>query len=265
MNTTCSGCLALLLAVALPVQAAFNDLGNGLVNDTAQDITWLQDANMVKTLCDASDSLWQNWPEPNPAVTNNTGRTKVQICNAGGTLNWHEAEAWVAHMRANSYLGYADWRLPSTGQPDPTCSDYSNDGVDNDMGHRCTGSEMGHLFNAPATDGLENPNNLDDACNPNCFENSGPFLNVTNYWYWSGTESATHPTSAWFFRFSDALQSFVGKIHLPINVWPVRPELTSVSPPDEHQPVPVLNIWGLILLTGVLGLVATFTVRRRYQ
>ena len=39
--------------------AALNDLGNGLVNDDVLDITWMQDANLVKTSCDANNALWQ--------------------------------------------------------------------------------------------------------------------------------------------------------------------------------------------------------------
>jgi len=39
--------------------AALNDLGNGLVNDTTLNITWMKDANLVKSSCDANDALWQ--------------------------------------------------------------------------------------------------------------------------------------------------------------------------------------------------------------
>lgn len=60
--------------------AALTVIDSNLVNDSKQNITWLRDGNHIKTLCDANDTVWQSWPEPNPTVAGNSGRTKNQIC-----------------------------------------------------------------------------------------------------------------------------------------------------------------------------------------
>ena len=101
--------------------AALNDLGNGLVNDTTLNITWMQDANLVKTSCDANNALWQAFDPAALPAAEQSGRTKAQICTANGTLNWFEAEAWMAVLNAQNYLGHNDWRQPATPQPDLTC------------------------------------------------------------------------------------------------------------------------------------------------
>ncbi|MFK5948463.1 MAG: hypothetical protein QM500_06805 [Methylococcales bacterium] len=51
-----------LLGFMQTSQGALTDIGGGFVNDDSLNITWLQDANMVNTLCKANDPLWQSWP-----------------------------------------------------------------------------------------------------------------------------------------------------------------------------------------------------------
>lgn len=245
-----------LLSVAINANAALNDLGNGLVNDTTLNITWLQDANMVKTLCDANDPLWQSWPEPDPEVTNNTGRTKAQICTDDGSLNWFEAEAWIAHLNSNSYLGYSNWRQPITNQPDATCS-YQDTSYNPSQGSRynCEGSELAHLFNVT----LSNLNYLDNTCFGDCLVNTGPFSNFQDYAYWSGTEYAPDPTQAWALDVLVGGQGFGSKTTNNISVWPVRPGNVAATPASAPQAVPATGIWGL----GLLGLLLTYLARRR--
>lgn len=69
--------LPILLLNVVSAHAALIDRGNGLIYDSAQDITWLQDANL-----------------------------------AGGAMNWASATAWADNL---VYAGYDDWRLPSVG------------------------------------------------------------------------------------------------------------------------------------------------------
>jgi len=49
-----------LLGFISTAHAALNDLGNGLVGDTTLNITWMQDANLVKTSCDAISGAEKN-------------------------------------------------------------------------------------------------------------------------------------------------------------------------------------------------------------
>jgi hypothetical protein len=218
------------------------------VNDDVLDITWMQDANLVKTSCDADNALWQAF-DPT-AVISNSGRSKAQICTDNGLLNWFEAEAWVGVLRAQSYLGHNDWRQPATAQPDAACSVQSAGG---DYGFNCAnvGSELNHLFYTS----LANPNQLDDACfgtAPHCFQNTAPFSNAQSFNYWSGSEYAPGSSSAWYFGTDSGFQSYGSKDRGNLFVWPVRSGQSVVAP----QQIPTLSLWGLGIMTLLLGFVA---------
>ena len=101
----------LLLAVALVLmasgaQATLIDRGEGFIYDDVLDITWAQNANI------------------------------------NGSASWDTQMAWAAgYSQTHSVYGtFDDWRLPTTPDPDPTCSGYGEPS-------QCTGSEMGHLYN----------------------------------------------------------------------------------------------------------------------
>ena len=214
-----------LLLAAGSVQAALTVQSNGTVYDDVRGISWDQDANAVKTLCDAADPIWTSFVP-------SSGRALATICASDGDLWWSEAVEWVAHLNANNYKGFTNWRLPEVTQPDPTCSDQSTDDPPQGFGYRCTGSELGHLFNAPAPAGLENPNELDDNCNPDCFVNTAPFVNTREDIYRSGTDFAPDPTEAWEFNTRSGRQSAWPKTaDAPATryVWVVRPG--ALSPP----------------------------------
>lgn len=99
-------CLPLTMATA-GVQAALVNRGGGLIYDTEQNITWLQDANYAKT----------------------------SGYDVDGKMNWSAAMAWVENFSYyDSVRGvtYDDWRLPITAIQME--------------GYNQTGSELGHLF-----------------------------------------------------------------------------------------------------------------------
>ena len=239
--------------------AALNDLGNGLVNDTTLNITWMKDANLVKSSCDANDALWQAF-DPT-TVTSNSGRTKAQICTANGALNWFEAEAWMVVLNTQNYLGHNDWRQPLTAQPDTSCSvQVVNGGFpDQGSGYNCAevGSELNHLFYTT----LSNPNELNDTCfsNPvagdplHCFHTTTPFDNAQSYAYWSGSEYAPLTSDAWHFDTYEGDQEVGNKGNDGLFVWPVR------SGQSVLQHVPSLSIWGL----GIMSLLLAFVARRK--
>lgn len=102
-NAVVAGALALGLGNA---QAELFDRGGGLIYDSDQNVTWLQDANYAKTSGNDADGL----------------------------MNWGSATAWATNLVVHDSVrnaDYSDWRLP-TAVP---CTGYS-----------CIGSEMGHLF-----------------------------------------------------------------------------------------------------------------------
>jgi len=106
---------------------------------------------------------------------------------------------WIDAMNAANYLGFHDWRLPATVQPDPGCSTQGNfSGVPKQgFAFGCTASEMGHLFNV---DGITS-----GSPGPFTFTNIST-TNPANI-FWSGTEFAVFATNAWFVAFSNGTQN----------------------------------------------------------
>ena len=86
--------------------AALIDRGGGLIYDDTRNITWLQDANMARSM----------------------GWSKDGLMTASEAMKW--AEDLV-------YQGYTDWRLPDARNPDKSHPKY---------GWKRHTSEMGHLF-----------------------------------------------------------------------------------------------------------------------
>jgi len=79
-------------------------------------------------------------------------------------------------------------------------------------------SELAHLFFVELgnqswykSDSSSNAANCSNYASPFCLVNTGPFVNMQSYAYWSGTESAPNPFSAWFFHTGFGLQDFVHK------------------------------------------------------
>ena len=142
-------------------------LGGQVVNDTDMNITWLANANV------------------------------------NGAMTWNGAQSWITSLNTANYLGYNDWRLPTTLQPDASCS-YQSGSVS--YGYNCTGSEMGHLFYSElggvAGSSIATTHNT----------NYGLFQNVQSDTYWSGTEYAPNTTgSAWLFHTLNGSQGTYSK------------------------------------------------------
>jgi len=155
--------------------------------------------------------------------------TWLADANAAGLMNWVDANNWAANLDIDGITG---WRLPTTMQPDASCSGQSNQGASfplQGFGTGCTGSEMGHLFNV---DGIT-------AAAP------GSFSNVQSDFYWSGTEFAPVTNSAWFFNFDDGFQ-FIDSKGSDLFAWAVQ------SGDVSTVPVPAA-VW--LFGSGLLGLV----------
>jgi hypothetical protein len=127
-----------------------------------------------------------------------------------------------------------DWRLPTTQQPDPSCSGQIDPGFPWPLfGNQlnCTGSEMGHLFNV---DGVTS-------------STPGPFISIQSSAYWSGTEYAPSTTSAWYFGFGSGRQLLANKSSPNFNGFAVRNG-------DVGAVVPIpAAVWLLGSALGLLG------------
>jgi len=190
---------ALVLAMVGTSQAVLIDRGGGLIYDTVLNITWLQDADLA-----ASETFG------------------ISVTNPFGAMNWATTEAWLAAMNAAHYLGYSDWRLPHTLPVNGSSYNYYwwvTDGS-TDQAYNIsapgsaypgsTGSEMAYMF----YNNLGNRGYFDVKGffqpQPWC-ENTGPFENLINYIWWSGTPFGLYPDyQMWGFSFGNGGQSGVG-------------------------------------------------------
>ncbi len=204
-----------LLSLSSVSYAALTDLGNGQIEDSTQNIVWLQDASVFKTLCDANDPIATGFVPITPTATAGS------ICFDEGRMAWQDAEAWIARLNSQSYLGFTDWRQPKVSQPDAGCSlQFQAAGfIDQGYGLNCFGSEIVHLYINELT--------LNPAACPGgsaCFQNSIPFMNIGIFNYWTGTPVLSFADSS--FNVSTSAQ--IGRQLLSHNgsrwyVWPVRP------------------------------------------
>jgi hypothetical protein len=247
----------LVLAAGLSgtVQAALHDRGGGLIYDDALNVTWLQDANYAKT----------------------------SGYDADGLMTWHEATAWAEQLNIN---GYNDWRLPTTLQPDASCS---NQAGGDSFGYNCTGSELGHLFYEELGGYVE----VEGGLTTTYISNYGPFSNaepiyvqVTMYVYlsdgafilsesnvpptpdsvlvglmptldllpkamWSATESSHSNGEAWAFDMNSGSQDVFNKTETHF-AWAVRDgDVAAIPEPETYA----------MFLAG-LGLVGAAARRR---
>ncbi|MCP5131863.1 MAG: DUF1566 domain-containing protein [Pseudomonadales bacterium] len=114
------------LTLAINVNAALYDRGNGLVYDDVLDITWLQDANL--------------------AASKHFGVANI---NSNGSMNLSVAEQWIEAMNTESYLNHSSWRMPDVSPINGISFDTreSNNGsTDNGYGGWSTFSEMGYMY-----------------------------------------------------------------------------------------------------------------------
>ena len=196
--------LALLAGIALSgaAQAALIDRGGGMIYDDDFNITWLADANY--------------------AMTSNY--------DTDGLMTWAAADTWATDL---SYGGYTDWRLPTTLQPDASCSIQA--GGDS-FGYYCTGSEIGHLYYTEgglAGSFITSSTILDDY-----------FINMQNSVYWSGTEYVHFPDSiAWVFQTFHGYQIGDNKAGVEHYAWAVRSgDVPPVGAVPEPQTLALLGV-----------------------
>jgi hypothetical protein len=171
---------------------------------------------------------------------------------------WGDAMAWADTLSLTvKGVTYNDWRLPTTVDG-PSVWGYDGSTT---AGYNITSSEMGHLFHSE----LGNKGLFDTSGKPQSsvagFKNTGPFSNLSGYYYWSVTEYGTRPVSAWGFGFSEGFQFARNKAES------VTSFALAVHPGDVGVGVPV-PVPGTILLL-VPSLAGLFGIRtwkgRRHQ
>jgi len=202
--------MVMVLGLEVTAEAILIDNANGTITDPDTNLMWLKDAS------------------------------------GNSRMNWFPAFEWADSL---VYAGFDDWRLPSTLQPDPSCSQQ---GIlaesTGSAGYNCMGSEMGHLFNVAGVS-LKTP---------------GLFENISLAPYWSITQYAPRPSSVmWHFGFDDGFQWANGD-GSTFSTWAVRCiENTDCENPTEpivfQEPITtvdeptslILFSLGLMFLIGI--------------
>ena len=165
------------------------DLDGNLANgyeayyDTTLNISWLADANYAQT----------------------------SGYSATGNMVWADAKAWAAQLDVN---GVSGWRLPAMTPANQLCKHawaYTNCSQNTDT----SSSEMAYMFyvelgnlshDDPISGWRPGASGVDWG-----IVNSGPFKNIGDSEYWSGSAYAdpNYAGDAWYFSFYDGYQSFV--------------------------------------------------------
>lgn len=138
-----------------------------------------------------------------------TGLTWVRNASLGGMRTWADAKAWA---EALEFGGRNDWRLPGLTPVDGVALnlDFSDDGsTDSGFNNSGLNSELGFLFynslGNNAFDGLMN---------------TGPFANLADWAYWTGTASPYDGEAMHFFTaFGDQGSSSTDNVYY---AWAVR-------------------------------------------
>jgi hypothetical protein len=198
--------------------AALVDRGDGLIYDIDRNITWLADANYAKTSGYHPD----------------------------GEMNWQEAMDWAAQLE---YAGFTEWRLPTTMQPDYSCSLVQTASTGDVLGsqYNCMGSEMGHLFYE------ELGGTAYSSVNSSTDEDLQLFIDIQDADYWSSTPYVTQFQGPWAFGFFSGVQT-TDAPQLTEYAWAVHD--------DDIGAVPIpAAVW--LFGSGLLGLIGI--ARKKYS
>ena len=197
------------------------------IRNNGSQLMWLKDANYAQT---------------------------AYPLHISGALRWYdEAIAFIDFLNANNHLGFHDWRLPENN-PVNGFNYNDNESYDGstDRAYNITSqnSEMAYLFYIE----LNNKGYFDaSGSGPQVGwgdYKTGPFDNLIDDFYWSGTEHFQYSEQAWAFDFDWGLQTRHTKewhlYVLPVRDMPPIPEPTTM----------------LLFGSGLIGLVG---FRRKFK
>lgn len=234
-----------MLFVAPGAQAALFDRGGGLIYDDVLKVTWLQDANYMKT-------------------------SGASITGHG---NWVGASAWVDGLVYHDAVRgkeWSDWRLPTVRPINGGTFNLYGEFYDGsaDIGlnisapgskyEGSTASELAYMFYVNlGNEGLCSPAIVCHPAGWGLTEDTlkkGPFLNLAPDFYWTGTSItfASNPNHAFVFLLSYGYQISVDKGSECCGAWALRDGDVGLAPPPVPEPETyALFLAGLGFLTAV--------------
>lgn len=131
------------------------------------------DGTITQVRSDGSRLMWMQ----------DANYAKTSGFDADGMISWVAAVNWSGSM---NFAGHTGWRLPRASENTAGSGGYSSQ------------SEMGDLYY----------NELGNTAGN--FENTGPFINIMDYWYWTNT-LFEDPATAMVFSFRDIAGSEVNE------------------------------------------------------
>lgn len=230
--------------------------GVDLVYDDVQDLTWMRAANLFKAQYDADNTVVTQIMAAVPSITSGNGTHNVvggDFDTTNGRMTWYGAMAWVEWLGGIDYAGADDWRLPAIIDTGAAGCQFAYVGTDCGYNVDTATSELAHLW----YDTLGNIAFLGTSgSGPQSgwgLSNTGPFgSSMQDYAYWSGTEYAPNPSSAWYFSTFTGYQYNVDKDY-QFYGWAVRPGQVAAAP---------LPGTALLIALGLVGLRARRPGRR---
>jgi hypothetical protein len=204
------GCFLTALALAGSANLSAQDgvssswayylIANGkTVYDKVNGVTWLMDADLAASNTSSSTDATDSDDAP--------PRFGLPLCNpdstdaciwADGAMSYTTAQEWVKRMNRASYLGHAEWQLPTTPFQDPGC-DHKGPS-DERFGFGCSTSALGFLYYIAL--GVPAPNTA-IPIPPNTV---GPFQNFQPGVYWSRSYGGGLADNKANFSFADGAQ-----------------------------------------------------------
>lgn len=228
-----------LLFASINAQAeltSYNPNGAELVYSSISNVTWTKDANLLKSMYDADNTLIDKIIAVTPTYDDSVWGVQTigadNFNTANGTADWWGALAFVDYLNDISYGGSNEWRLPTVT--------YRLSGVRSPGNGTEAGNELPELFYQE----------LGGTAYSN-IPNSDTFDNEQVGTYWTGSLFAANPNQAWNFNTSNGYQG-TNIRGFENYVWAVTPGMVAA--------VPEANTTAMLLAgLGILGAV----MRRR--
>ncbi|NJD05382.1 MAG: DUF1566 domain-containing protein [Methylococcaceae bacterium] len=208
--------LALSLGFSGASEAQLKNMGNGLINDTDLNVTWLRDANSFFTLSGKGkdpakaqkliDDIIAVVPSLADAIeVHDIVREDFNTRN--GKMSWWGAKAWVDYLNSINYKGFNDWRLPLVNPVNgvelncTTTYDGSTDDGYNTTAVNPTAHELPHVF-------YQELHNLSQVklngllrSKGYGLKKKGPFAHLKKSLYWTGTPNPLYAAGGDMFHF----------------------------------------------------------------